>query len=81
MTMAATGRVRKPKPTKYYGKCMSSTGKEIVLVAKAYSEIEACEQLHRNYTIIMVLDLITSEEVEARKNSRRGSRVGVPTLL
>lgn len=84
MSIAAQ-RVQKPKPKKFYGKCMRPDGSEIMLISKAYSEIAACEQLHKNYNIIMVLDLLPFEEVEARRNVHRKnlqkSSVGVPTLL
>lgn len=73
-------RIPRPKPRKYYGLCMREDGTEITLVARAFSEQEACRQLHR-YNIVMVLDLLTSEDIAAQKKSRRGSMTGIPELL
>jgi hypothetical protein len=74
-------RVTKPKPHKYYGRVMRRDGSEITLVAKAFTEEGACRQLHDSYDIIMVIDLLTAEEVDAAKRRRYGSPTGVPRLL
>lgn len=58
------GKVKKPKPTKYFGKCVRKDGSQVMLVAKAFSEVEACKKLHAGYTIVMVIDLLSEKDME-----------------
>lgn len=76
--LAAYPRVPRPKPIRYYGKCLRTDGTEILLVTRAFSEAEACKQLHK-YNIVMVVDLLSSEDADDARISR--SLTGSPRLL
>lgn len=48
---------------KYFGRCLLKNGKEVVIVAKATSELEASQKLHAGYTVDMVLDLVLEADM------------------
>jgi hypothetical protein len=56
---------------KFYGKCLTDTGEEVILIVKASSEAEAGDKLHGGYLIQMVLELRTEAE---HSHARLGMR-------
>ena len=66
--------VTKPKAQKFFGKCLLEDGETtVVLVARAASEAEASTRLHQFYRISMVLDILTTEQMMAERNTRKPS--------
>lgn len=57
-------KVVKQKPTKFFGKCVRHDGTQVVLVSKAYTEVDACKKLHAGYAIVMVLDLLSEQDMQ-----------------
>lgn len=81
--VASSAEPKNKQPlNRYFGLCLMEDGSEVVLVAKASSEAEACRHLHE-YAIVMVLDLLPAEEYFQRRYMHRPGTLsfGVPNLI
>lgn len=67
----------KVKPLKWHCHCLMENGTETFIVIRAASAIEASEKVHAGYPPVeFVLDILTHDQMEARKRHLKPSILG-----
>ncbi len=69
---------KKVNVQKYHGECLLKTGEVVFLTAKTTSEKQASREFHQ-YEIVAVLDILTEDQMMARKRRLKPSLIRVQT--
>lgn len=64
---------------KYYATCMTDDYETVTLTARAVTEAQASEKIHRGYRVMMVMDILNENQHLQERQKLRRSLVSTPT--